>query len=453
MIEIINCYARIDLSSQDFTRVIKGMNDAGYKSAIWQSKLTLLSTVGITKLNTDVLDWLSYYNIQGRDSFVYRADIFLEHTDLVYVINRGSGWTGESKVEIGVIGVHIGGASKLLAKYANSFINALKTNIDGRKVRHMNLRWYKLSQNNKIDSKVSFEKGFTYASLQEDEVKGAVLLSDAQNREILLRIAETGSIKKIDFKGEKMDFYLEKIEMLTNLGLVDKMYTVTCRKKSTPIAMIRSMDELTLSSKDILSCPHCARSFEDELLQESFSLTTMGRKLTLSSHWMTILVTQVLVENGIPEKSIIWSLEVDGEEVDCVVQFKDKIWILELKDRNFEAGDAHPLAYRSIKYKADKTIIITTGKVSKNARKVFEDLSTRRGEKNGHPLYIEGLSLLKSSVATLIKNEALLHVREKTKEISKAAYIELSPVFSKLFGSYTLEHKGEFKEGVNIFRY
>ncbi len=452
MIEIVNCYARIDLGSDNFVKVIKGMNEAGYKSAVWQSKLTLLSSAGITKLDKETLNWLGYYNINGRESFVYRGDIFIDNEDLIYIMDNGSGWTGEAKIEMGIITTDVASGLKRLMKYTTTFSNVLKSKVDGRKVRHMNLKWYTSSNNNKIDTKVSFDKGFTYASLLTDEVKGAILLSDKPNRDLLLKIAEAGPLKKNDIKGEQRELYLDKIEELSNHGLVDKMYTVTCRKKSAPIAMIRSFDELTLPGKDILSCPHCGRSFKDELLQESYMLTTLGRKLTLSSHWMTILVTQALVENGISEKSIIWSLAEDGEEVDCVVQFMGKIWILELKDRNFEAGDAHPLGYRTVKYKADKTIIITAGKVSRAARKVFEDMSTTK-EKNRHPLYIEGLPSLKSSIETLVKNETLLHIRAKTKEISKAAGIELAPIFSKLFGNYTLEHKGEFMERVNIFYY
>lgn len=94
MIEIVNCYARIDLGSNNFVKVLKGMNEAGYKSAIWQSKLTLLSSVGIIKLDKETLDWFGYYNINGRESFVYRANIFIDNSDSLirleqyYIIQR-----------------------------------------------------------------------------------------------------------------------------------------------------------------------------------------------------------------------------------------------------------------------------------------------------------------------------------------------------------------------------
>src|SRR5690606_11171705 len=91
-----------------------------------------------------------------------------------------------------------------------------------------------------------------------------------------------------------------------------------------------------------------------------------------------IPITKELVENGIPETSIIWSLSDEGEEVDCVVEFKGKIWIFELKDRDFGPGDAHPFVYRGMKYNADKVIIFTSGRVSEDARKVFEKVSYGR---------------------------------------------------------------------------
>src|SRR5690606_23966609 len=160
----------------------------------------------------------------------------------------------------------------------------------------------------------------------------------------------------------------------------------------------------------------CNRKYSDELIQDTFSLTELGRKLMSGSHWMTLLLTKELVENGIPETSIIWSLSDEGEEVDCVVEFKGKIWIFELKDRDFGPGDAHPFVYRGMKYNADKVIIFTSGRVSEDARKVFEKVSYGRISRANpaHPLYIEGLTSLKPSIEKLVKNENLLYVREKS---------------------------------------
>lgn len=324
----------------------------------------------------------------------------------------------------------------------------LKSKIDGRRVRHMDLKWYAWNETEKVSVHATFYKNFTFPVLGPAELDAARYLADLQRRELLRKIAEAGSLKQIDIRGDRKEDTLRLLEDLISHGLAVIRYIVTCRKKSVPIAVVQSKDELTGQASLGLTCPHCGEVFVKELLQNSFVLSELGRKMIQASHWMTVFVSNVLIENGIPEKSIIWNLSDDAEEIDCAVQFKDQVWIFELKDRDFESGDAHPLMYRAVKFKATKTIIITTGKVSKNARKVFEELSRPNKSvfTNGYPLYIEGLSSVKDSIATLVKNETLLHVLNKSKQISQAATIDFWPIFSKLFGKYIIEHQGKFSK-------
>ena len=268
-----------------------------------------------------------------------------------------------------------------------------------------------------------------------------------------MKIAKAGRLKAKDIKGEDKELQFGVINSLIESRLVSKGYTVTCRKNSAPLAVIQTLNEFEAKSSEQLSCVNCGRSFSDELLDETFALTALGRKLTSGSHWMTLLMTKELVAHGIPEASIIWSLSDEGEEVDCVVEFKGKVWIFELKDRDFEAGDAHPFIYRALKYNADKIIVFTSERVSKEAKRVFEKViyGGKTSFKPGHPLYIEGLDSLQSSISKLVKNETLVYVSEKSKEISKLASLDLSIIFTEAFGKYFPVYKGEFTEGYNIF--
>ena len=82
MIGVFNCYAKIALDATDFTRILKGINEAGYKSVIWQSKVKFLETAGIKTLSNEILDWIGYYNVRGNNSFIYRADLYLVGREL-----------------------------------------------------------------------------------------------------------------------------------------------------------------------------------------------------------------------------------------------------------------------------------------------------------------------------------------------------------------------------------
>lgn len=454
MIEITNCYSKLNLDSRDFTKILKGMNDAGLKSVIWQSKIAFLSTAGITNIDKEILDWMGYYNVKETSPFIYRGDLFIEGKDIIYIINESSGFSNpDRRIELGIISANKSTAQNLLRKYVKQFETSLKTGIDGRRSRYMTLTWYKFPENDKVDTHVSYYKSFTYPLMSDLETTAALQLTDSESRLVLRKIASHDSTKIFDIKGDQKHMVTDIISKLISWELVASKFIIICKKNSMAIASVESKEEITGENVIRLSCPHCSRKFSEETIKESFVLSELGRKMNDGSHWMTVLITNTLLESGIPEKSIIWNLTEDSEEVDCVVQFLDKTWIFELKDRNFESGDAHPLSYRAVKFKANKIVIFTTGNVTKEARKVFQDLSLQSYNKvGGVPLYIEGVPSLKPAIDTLIKNETLLHVQDKARKISQITGVDCSPIFSTLLGKYVIELEGGKKESIDIFK-
>lgn len=452
MIEIINCHGKLNLESRDFTKIIKGMNDAGLKSVIWQSKISFLTTAGITTINNRILDWIGYYNINGKNSFIYRADLFVEDKNIIYVLNESEKYSDSyRRIEFGVLSENTVVAAQLLSKYVKQFEVSLRANVDGRRVRHMELKWYKFSDNDLVDSHVTYYKNFTYPSVNESDLNAALHLKDLEARQVLRKISEQESSKNFDTKGDQKKAVIDK---LISWDLVTLKYLVSCKKNGIAIAVVQSKDEIIGQNAIALHCPHCRRMFADELIKENFIISELGKKMTRGSHWMTILLTDALLASGISEKSIIWNLTEDSEEVDCVVQFKDQVWIFELKDRNFESGDAHPLTYRAVKFKANRTVVFTTGKVTDEARKVFKDMSRNSigGSSNGVPMYIEGLLSLQPVINNFVENETLLHVSKKAKQISQTAGVDFSPIFSEKLGNYNIELENGRKESINIFR-
>ncbi|MBG6236290.1 hypothetical protein IWX76_002871 [Pedobacter sp. CAN_A7] len=455
MFEIINCHSKLSLATNDFTLILMGMNDAGLKSVIWQSKVSFLAAAGITTFNKRILDWIGYYNIKRETSFIYRADIFVEGQEIIYIVNESAGNSDPyRRIEIGVISENKDTAKQILIKYVNHFKDSLKLKIDGRRVRHMDLAWYKANENDLVDTHVSYYRSFSYPSISETDSQAATQLNDPEARAILRKISEQDLSKNLDIKGEHKETVLKTIEKLISWDLVIPKILIFCRKNAAAIAVIQSRDEITGSNAVGVRCPHCGRKFSEELIKESYMISDLGKKMTRGSHWMTILITNTLIASGIPKKNIIWNLTEDSEEVDCVVQFKDQVWIFELKDRNFESGDAHPLTYRAVKFKASKIIVFTTGKVTKDARNVFKDMSrnSRIDGLYGIPTYIEGILPLKAAIDTMVKNETIMHVSKKAKEISLLAGMDFSPIFSHILGDYSVDIENGRKENVNIFR-
>ncbi len=363
------------------------MNNRGWESLYWQSKIKFLSLAGIQHVDDSILNWICYpYTNQERD-FSYLADVFVKATDLFYLRLIGS--YEPTRVEAGIITSDISNAIKLLQPFVTAFTQALKNTIDGRKHRHMDLRWMKFSINEKIDGRVYSEK-FSYPKLDDAHLAAASCLTHPTNRRTAFSLA---------------------------------------KKTKTNIAAksLQECDELRSAAV---------------VQKTTYELTSLGRIMLTRSHWMTVWITQLLINQGIAEQSIIWGLTDDGEEVDLVVQFKNNVWIFELKDGDFESGHAHPFFYRKVKFKADKSIVIATGKVSAAAKKVFQDLS---GKDMPYPICIEGLEKAEETLSKLISNATLDSVYSKCTEISKIMQMNLTPVFNKLFGKLFKEYKGTYE--------
>jgi hypothetical protein len=113
---------------------------------------------------------------------------------------------------------------------------------------------------------------------------------------------------------------------------------------------------------------------------------------------MTVIVTDVLIDAGVQINGIAWGLQSGTDEIDIVCFLYFDVWVFELKDREFGAGDAHPFNYRRSLLKADEAFIVTTEKVSADAKAIFMELSEQKSpsivsDPKGlpYPTIVEGL--------------------------------------------------------------
>jgi hypothetical protein len=440
MWKILNGHTNQALETTEFCLCLQELNETKYKSAIWQSKIAMLSTAGITTLDSELLNWIGYFR-QGESShFIYNADIFKVESGLLYIINARR----ENRIEAGIITKDTQVGLKELGRFCNAFSAALKKKLDGRKVRHMKIGWYQFSQNDKIEAQVSHYKRFTFPLMIEEEIQMSHILEDERLRSNLTLISKSGMIKESELQIRYKDIPLRNLNELLHNSLITENYVISCRKNNAQLGIMQSVDEL--KNFKILKCPICGKSFTEELITKQYSISDKGKKMITGSHWMTVWITKILLKHGIDEKSIIWNLNDASEEIDCAVQVNGRLWIFELKDRNFESGDAQRLGHRAIKFKAHKAIVVTTGIISGEARSVLRDLSEEKllYNRGWSPFYIEGIDETESSIEKLVSNEIVFNVQEKCKLISKSSSVDLGPVFHSLFGQYSYTHKGKF---------
>jgi hypothetical protein len=239
------------------------------------------------------------------------------------------------------------------------------------------------------------------AVLIDEEVAASEVLAEEANRLLLLEIKTTGFAREADIlskRGAKADQTKASLGALKSSGLIKSEYILQCRKSSALLVRVASQEELAASAVAQLPCATCSRKFQDELVSEGHSVSPLGKKMLDGSQWMTIWVTRRIVEAGVPLESIVWNIEESGDEVDIMIDLMGELWLVELKDREFGAGDAHPFNYRTARYRASRSFIISTAIVSSDAKRVFTESaqSSRSGYAGNsgsiQPKYIEGLS-------------------------------------------------------------
>jgi hypothetical protein len=360
------------------------------------------------------------YYLQLVSSRIPKLGGYEDIEDILYVVSsavRRASAVQESRkiLQAGVISHNDSGLTDKLEAFTGDVESAASVAIDGRKVRHFSYDWVPLqTPKGRIESirerlsKENIEISINPAELSPEKVSAAEILESKSNRSLLLELKRAGFARETDIlasRGTKEGSTKTSLEVLKSGSLVKSEYLLQCRKSSTFLVRVGSQDELKTPAVAELPCATCSRKFKDELVSEGNSVSDLGKLMSDSSYWMTVWVTKRLVDVGIQLDSIFWNLEESGEEVDVLVDFMGELWLIELKDREFGAGDAYPFNYRIVRYGANRAFIISTDTVSADAKKVFAELGRARSPgsrvaatepSRNQPVYIEGLDKVTS---------------------------------------------------------
>ena len=465
MLVVKSFVSSFDIEIEQLLSVLDSLSSKNYCPAILESERTVAKLAGID-------DKYSPYNLRlAAPTLPTRrraslGDIFFREDEIYYLvsvppdirntyINReeeeyytltgeyyiSAGTDRNSKIEIGIFSGNPESLDASLNNFSNDVVQAVKATVDGRKVRHMDLSWNEVTATSKrlkqvLDANEDQGVQFSRATIEEREMEASKLLAEPPVRKLLVEISKAGFVREQDLlqrKGNAQDVAGENLASLKKLGLVQSEFLLMCRQTGNRLTRLKSREQLNSDEVSTLSCPMCSRTFKDELLSEGYSVSELGRKLSMKSHWMTVWVSSLLVDLGVPEGAIFWNLTENGEEVDLIVDFFGSVWIFELKDREFGPGDAYPFNYRLVRYQADRAVIISTEKVSKDAKKVFTELereSRRRGEQ---PVYIESLDKAPDILRGLISSAAIHNGVRRLGPLSSFSGYNLSTILKMRF--------------------
>jgi hypothetical protein len=191
---------------------------------------------------------------------------------------------------------------------------------------------------------------FDNATLEPAEVSASTSLSqNLASVRFLQDLSQAGFVRGRDLQSrppKKREELREGLELASNNGLINTELLLECRRSGIPLTRLADHNQLAAPAVSNLTCPSCGSPFAKELTTEGYLLSDLGKRLTTKSHWMTVWLTNLLSSLGVAPKSILWNLSESSEEIDILAEVFGELWVFELKDREFGAGDAYPFNYR-----------------------------------------------------------------------------------------------------------
>ncbi len=232
------------------------------------------------------------------------------------------------------------------------------------------------------------------------------------------------------------------VQLLIEKGLVDTEVVVVCRKTSAQVNRVPSASVLDGLDQQGVRCA-CGRSLSEEKQEKALSVTDFGRSMIDGSAWLSVLVLQNLVDFGVPINDIRMEQVYSGEEVDCVAEIYGRLVLFELKDKEFNLGNAYSFGAKVGIFRPDVPVIVTTELVGADARDHFarSGIADRRSRRYsvedaagvGGIKFIEGLENLKSgieSIVTEIASAALAPQLRAALSFSSASPVALLSAWS-----------------------
>jgi hypothetical protein len=212
---------------------------------------------------------------------------------------------------------------------------------------------------------------------------------------------------------------------LVDAGLLRREYLVMCKQDSHTICMVKDRADLETGQGGAFTCSICGRSFKDEQVHEVFALTDVGRKQLAGSRWMTIWITELLMQSGVPKTDVAWNAIAGEDELDIMTDALGPRVFFELKDREFGLGDAYPFAFRVNRYGGLFGVVVSTERVAGEAKKFFEE---QRQAMEARIEWLEGPETIARDLRGVVDRVSRSGVNELLMDLSESIGMNLVPV-------------------------
>ena len=276
-----------------------------------------------------------------------------------------------------------------------------------------------------------------------DELAAAEILSEKEARTLAIAIKQASGLLVGDLSRQLPQDARSRTEQirdsLQNNGIVMAETVVICRKTNAQVSRVPDESVLvTLASKG-LRCA-CGNTITDEKVDTAVSISDRGQWLLDGSHWFTILLVNSLVELGVPLDRILVDQVSGGDEMDCIADISGEIALFELKDKEFNLGNAYSFGAKIGIIEPQHPVIVTTEYVGNDAKEHFA--RSRRRSRDGWAVeegsseqtvtYIEGMNNFKPGLRDLISRVAMNDAQGALSDVLPRGTLPISVVLKSL---------------------
>jgi len=245
-----------------------------------------------------------------------------------------------------------------------------------------------------------------------EEISGATVLQDRAVRTLAIAIKASGGLLVRDLAKQLPAEARDQVNTIQAAlkagGLINAEIVVVCSKTQAQTARAPSRDILESLSQQGLKCA-CGRRIADEKIEEALTITEQGRSLLDGSRWLTLLVLRELESVGVRLEKTLVEQQAGGDEMDLLADISGELAFFELKDKEFNLGNAYSFGAKIGILRPSHPVVISTEYVGTDAKDHFNRArlaSSRReyvsaAEQTPEIRYVEGLNNLTEGIQAL----------------------------------------------------
>jgi len=197
--------------------------------------------------------------------------------------------------------------------------------------------------------------------LLPEEIPVATSMKELSLRETLAGIENSN--QKID---------MEKFKKIEEIGLIIKEYTVFCRKTDVRIGKISLDGPLEESTSRAFKCFACGKPIREEKIEETISLTPLGKRMLKNNYWLVVLIIDILKKAGLQDSDILVRSTDSSNITNIFLNHARNLIMFSIKDKEVIPEDLYVIFSSINFFKPDISAIITPFSISKDASLYLE---------------------------------------------------------------------------------